>query len=284
MDFSFPSKEATNMAISTSAASSQNRQKKVPGLPLQEKHSRTPAHAFERAIDERLNRFGAVAMAETLEQRRLLSVSLISVNSQGVAGNRASDVASTSANGTYVAFSSFATNLGGAVQSGVENIYLRDTQTDTTTLVSAGLNGAAANGNSDSPKVSANGQVVVFASRATNLVTNDTSAVANIFVWNMATDTIKRVSVTPDGGNPNGFSDGATISADGSTVAFSSYANDLTVTPAVSSQHDNVYLDDLSTGKITLVSIDTAGTDGGNGASFDPKISGSGDFVTFRRV
>jgi len=222
------------------------------------------------------------AVIEMLEERRLMSVGLISVNSAGVAGNGASDEASTSSDGTYVAFSSFSTNLGGAVQNGIENIYLRDAQTGTTTLVSAGLDGAAANGNSDSPKVSANGQVVVFASDATNLVPNDTSTITNIFAWNMATDTITRVTVTPNGGNPNGFSEGATISADGSTVAFSSYATNIALTPAISTQHDNVYLDDLSTGKITLVSVDAAGTDGGNGASFDPKISGSGSFVTFR--
>ena len=222
------------------------------------------------------------SLIEMLEERRLLSVSLISVNSAGVAGNGASDEASTSSDGTYVAFSSFANNLGGNVQNGVENIYLRDTLTGTTTLISEGLGGAAANGNSDSPKVSANGQVVVFDSNATNLVANDTSTVTNIFVWDMATGAITRVSVTPGGGNPNGFSGGATISADGSTVAFSSYADNLVLTPVVSSQHDNVYLDSLQTNKITLVSVDAAGTGGGNGASFDPKISGSGQYVTFR--
>ncbi len=220
------------------------------------------------------------AIVEMLEDRRLLSVSLISANSQGAAGNAASDEASVSSDGSFVAFSSFATNLGGSVQNGVENIYLRDTQTGTTTLVSVGLNGAAANGNSVSPKVSANGQFVTFASAASNLVSNDTNGVSNVFVRNMTTGVTTRISVTPSGANANGFSGEPVISADGTEVAFSSFADNLT--SGATNGHDNVYETTLASGHTVLVSTAAGTSVAANGTSFDPSISGGGSFVTFR--
>jgi hypothetical protein len=217
------------------------------------------------------------AVIETLEGRQLLSVSLISVNSAGVAGNGASDEASVSSDGTFVAFSSYSTNLGGTAQSGIENIYLRDTATNTTTLVSAGLNGAASNGNSNSPKVSANGQFVVFASAATNLASNDMNKESsNVYLYNSANGG----TITCLTGNANGFSGEPVISADGNMVAFSSYAQNLTAN--ANNGHDNVYELNLTNNHYTLVSTAAGTTTASNGTSFDPSISGGGAFVTFR--
>ena len=80
-----------------------------------------------------------------------------------------------SADGHYVAFESKASNLSDAAQPGVTNIYKRDTQTGTTTLVSrvTGADGAGADGDSAAPAISPAGRFIAFESVADNLSTAD---------------------------------------------------------------------------------------------------------------
>ncbi|MGH9038560.1 MAG: TolB family protein [Acidimicrobiia bacterium] len=77
----------------------------------------------------------------------------------------------------------------------------------------------------------------------------------------------------------NSGSAGASISADGTKIAFYTEANDLG--PADAGNDHDVYVRDLLTGVTTLVSVNAAGTDGGNGFSLFPVISGDGTKVAF---
>src|SRR5207237_2809451 len=74
------------------------------------------------------------------------TTTLVSVNSDGTAsGDSSSDSPVISANGRYVAFRSYANNLiNGLTTDGNSDIYVRDLQTKTKTLVS--VETAAANG------------------------------------------------------------------------------------------------------------------------------------------
>lgn len=209
--------------------------------------------------------------------------SLISVNFAGTGGgNGPSDEASVTSDGRFIAFSSFATDLVPNDTNKVEAIYLRDSQTNTTTLVSVGANGAAADGNSTSPKVSDDGRFVVFVSTADNLVANDTNKAADIFIRDLQTGTTTRVSTALNGGNASGFSGEPVISADGMYVAYSSTANNLVLSPVISNGHDNVFLWNRVSGQTKLISVNGAGNNGGNGSSFDPSLSAGGNNVTFR--
>jgi Tol biopolymer transport system component len=77
---------------------------------------------------------------------------------------------SISADGRYVAFSSSATNLVTNALSLYRNVYLRDMQFGSTVLVSANAAGAGTSiGDSFAPQISADGQHVLFSSRAINL-------------------------------------------------------------------------------------------------------------------
>jgi hypothetical protein len=159
-------------------------------------------------------------------------------------------------------------------------------------LISKGLNGADANGDSgsapasgDSPtnspmSISANGQYIAFESSASNLVTNDhdTSGRFDIFVYNTITQSIERVSVATNGGDPDGSSTAPSISANGQYVAFASSADNLVagVTAGVS----NIYVFDLLTNTTTLVSVGANGSPA-NGNSLVPQISADGTHVTF---
>ena len=188
----------------------------------------------------------------------------MSVNDQGQQGNGDSggdlglgknnnnDWPSTmSANGNYVVFESSATNLvagSGAgnqnsessVVSGASNIYVYDTQTDTVALVSAGLNGTAANGESYFPAISADGNYVIFESTATNLVAGGTGGQAQTYVYDIQTGAIAFVSAAPDGLAADNESDFvSSISADGSVVAFGSLADNVVV-PDIGDGNSNI--------------------------------------------
>ena len=89
----------------------------------------------------------------------------------GAKGNFGSVGPSISSDGRFVAFRSSATNLDPADPDTTGDVYVRDLQTGTTTLVSRadGTPGAKGNGQSYAPVTSADGVFVAFYSSATNL-------------------------------------------------------------------------------------------------------------------
>jgi len=103
------------------------------------------------------------------------------------------------ATGQYITFASQASNLGANVENGVENVFVRDTcvvfptpvTTTTTTPCLAytllasqpgGTTPPPANGSSLVPSISGDGHTVSFISSASNLVAQDTNALADIFL------------------------------------------------------------------------------------------------------
>jgi Tol biopolymer transport system component len=93
-----------------------------------------------------------------------------------------------------VAFSSDATNLVAGDTNLVQDIFVRDRQTGTTTLVSKSSAGVGGDFGSYSPSISADGRYVAFASYATNLVAGDTNGAEDIFVRDRTSGTTTRVS------------------------------------------------------------------------------------------
>ena len=80
------------------------------------------------------------------------------------------------------------------------------------------------------------------------------------------------------------FSDGGKVSANGRYVAFESLAGNLTLTPPARQtlgNYVNIYLRDLLTGETQLVSVNHAGSQGGQGDSTNPTISPDGRYVAF---
>jgi VCBS repeat-containing protein len=114
------------------------------------------------------------------------------------------EVAALNANGRYVVFESDATNvIANHTPANQENVYVYDALNHTTTLISTGLNGASANGNSYRPSISPSGNQVIFASDASNLVAGDTNGKADTFVYDLGTHTMQLVSVAGDGTSGN---------------------------------------------------------------------------------
>jgi hypothetical protein len=132
--------------------------------------------------------------------------------------------------------------------------------------------------------VSADGRLVAFESRATDLLTRLTSGRSNIFVRDLISGATTLVSVdssgSQDGNNDSFF---PSISADGKFVAFESTATNLLTNP--SSGRSNIFVRDLTKGTTTLVSaVDSSGSQDGNDDSSFPSISADGRFVAFESI
>ena len=113
---------------------------------------------------------------------------LISVNSSSTgSGNGVSSEAGISLDGRYVVFASSASNLVLGDTNGFQDVFLRDLQVQTTTLVSCNFPGTAPGNNySCSPQVSDNGRLVLFRSKATNLTPSSVFGQENLFLRDIA--------------------------------------------------------------------------------------------------
>ncbi len=154
----------------------------------------------------------------------------VSVASDGSEANAASQAAGLQPgiclDGSAVVFASDASNLDEGDDNGFTDIFLRDRNTGTTRRLSKAPNGDSANGPSQYPAISADGRFVAFQSAASNLVDGDNNGHSDIFVVDLATGVMVRLSA-PDS-EPNGNSTAPQLNADGTIVVFQSDANNLT--------------------------------------------------------
>ena len=206
----------------------------------------------------------------------------VSVDNNGTAGNGAStEPAISSADGRFVAFTSVATLAPPPGGVGTQ-IFLRDAQTNTTTLVSQNAVGNPGDGASSQPTISADGRYVAFTSAATNLaLIPGGSGSTQIFLRDTIGNATTLVSREIGGNAGNGASSQPTISDDGRFVAFTSAATTLALIPGGSGTQ--IFLRDTTGNATTLVSRDTVGN-AGNGASSAPAVVGNGGFVAFVSV
>jgi hypothetical protein len=104
----------------------------------------------------------------------------VSLGSGGAEANGASTAPALSADGRFVAFESTATNLVAADTNNRADIYQFDRNTGVTRRVSINTNPALGGGLRPWP--TGNGGLTAFASTATDLVSNDTNGVSDVFV------------------------------------------------------------------------------------------------------
>jgi N-acetylglucosamine-6-sulfatase len=144
----------------------------------------------------------------------------------------------------------------------------------------ASLSGSDAQGDalSSDPALSADGRYVAFASAASNLVVGDTNGVTDVFVRDVVTKAVERVSVPAAGGESNGQSALPAISADGRYVAFDSSATNLVA--GDTNGTSDVFVRDRQTGSIERASVASDGTQG-TGSYERASISADGRYVAF---
>lgn len=209
-------------------------------------------------------------------------------------GNASSAMAgyrpTVSADGGVVAFGSASTNLvGGIDNNNGFDAFVFQRSTGTVTLASRSAAGPTTTGDGaifDAPQISANGAVVAFTSRATNLVNGqiDANITFDVFAWDRAGGVVSMISSAAgrQAVGADNTSSGPTISSDGRVVAFSSAATNLVAGQLDTNTVFDVYLHDRSTVATTLVShlpMNAAAV--GNDQSAFAKISGDGRAVVF---
>ncbi len=202
----------------------------------------------------------------------------VSVDTTGGDPDDSSGSPSVSADGRYVAFQSWATDLVPGGTDGRQNIFVRDRRTDTTARVTVDTTGGNPDDDSEDPVISADGRYVAFQSKATDLVAPD-GAIEDIFVRDRQTNTTTRVSANTGGGEPNGGSYNPAISANGRYVAFQSSASDLVASDG--NAVTDIFVRDLVANTTTRVSVDTTGGDPDD-HSFNPSVSADGRYVAFQ--
>ncbi len=196
--------------------------------------------------------------------------------------------------GRYVAFASEASNLaagfsdannGQSNQVNRRDVFVRDMQSNLTRLISVAPGGSSTgNSGSFTPAMSADGQVVAFESRSTDLVAADRNGQQDVFVRDLSsgfTELASRRSLLLPEENLTaaGVDWLEDVTPDGRYMAFLSTATDLT--PAIASGgSDNVYLRDRLTGAVELISVLPNGTNAGS-AEGSVRISADGRYVFF---
>ena len=106
-----------------------------------------------------------------------------------------------------MAFESDATNLVAGDGNGARDIFVKDLQTGAIWCASTDAQGVFGNGVSSSPDITADGRYVVFQSDAPNLVPGDSNGAIDVFIKDIQTGAIRRVSTDALGAGGNAASD-----------------------------------------------------------------------------
>jgi hypothetical protein len=180
-----------------------------------------------------------------------------------------SDEPELSGNAQRLVFSSTATNLLAGQTITGRQIYLVE-EIEDGILVSKSSSGTPGNGSSKSPSISFNGRFVAFITNSSNLTSDNDAGIEIAVRVDVSTGEIVRVDTTPEGTPGDAPVLDCAISSNGRFVTFTSGATNLS---SISGGRTNVYVKDLETGDLTLIS------QGANGAVPNANSS-SGVFIT----
>jgi Tol biopolymer transport system component len=218
---------------------------------------------------------------------RVLSTTPTGEPADGVSMN-----AAISADGGTGVFSSSATNVVNeeTTRAGGIGVYRIDLASNKRTRVDITPDGRGHAGQSVSPTVSADGRYVAFASDAS--LTDDAgparrdqprdkNGVFDVYVRDVLSRHTRRVSIASAGSDSDGPSYHPAISLDGRHVAFVSEASNLT--SARSSSHAQVFVRDMETGTIEMVSRSRAGRPG-DASSTRPALSRDGSVIAYQSL
>lgn len=190
-----------------------------------------------------------------------------------------------SADGRFVVFDSAATNLVPDDTNNLADLFVHDRILHTTERVNLGPGGVQADGESAWPAISSDGRYVVYFSRATNLVSDDTNRVGDVFLYDRITHKTQRISVGVGGIQATGgFSTFPVISANNRYVAFASTATNLIMDDT--NGFCDIFVYDLISNTMERVSVGTAGEQGNENSPFYtfPTISANGRYVAFESL
>ncbi len=206
----------------------------------------------------------------------------VNVSSSGAEANAGASYPSLSADGRFVVFSSFASNLVAGDTNGHADIFVRDRSAGTTERVSLSSAGAEGDDDANTTAISPDGRWVAFTSFATNFAPVSGGFV-QLFLHDRQSGTTELLSVSPSGACADGDSevDPGAFSTNGRWLTFWSSGTNLV--PGDTNGFADVFVRDLWSGTTELVSVDPAGGPG-DADSYYQTISGDGRFVAFHSL
>ncbi len=178
--------------------------------------------------------------------------------------------------GQFVAFYSKATNLGADPAHG--GLFVFSKTNSQIFRVDNTFDGSQVDGASYWPSFSSNGNLLAFQSDASNLVADDLNQTTDVFIYDLLSTSIVRVTIGLTGTGANGVSVMPSLDELGTTIVFRSNANEL-----VSGDFPiqiQIYSHNLVNGETQLVSKIPSGQPA-NGPSNLPSISGDGKSTAF---
>lgn len=220
------------------------------------------------------------------------SIERVSVGPGGVEGNGESFEPSISGMGHDVAFSSNANNLTYDKDPSGVNVYLRDMNSQTTTLISKDYKTGKGAGGSK-PSIDWNGRRVAFYSYAWTLVPGDNNNLWDIFLYEKSVtggaQPLRRITMAWNGGERNQGDESSsrvvtpTISGDGQYIAYSTTASN--VVPNDNNGVQDVFVYNTESNTTIRASV---GNDGAEGNASSPlgqgeriALSYNGNIVAF---
>lgn len=215
-----------------------------------------------------------------LRDTLLGTVSLVSEGIGGVQADGFSGPPAISGNGRFVAWATSASNVVPDDANSAFDVVRRDLLTGETRCVSLSMAGVPASGDSHSPALSEDGRFVVFVSGAPDLVAGDDNGKDDIFIADLQSGTLERIS-SASAAAADGDSSAPAIDAAGDTVAFVSDARNLVENDTNASP--DVFVWHRSSGAIERASVNSAEVQA-NGSSHAAAISANGDRVAFESL
>lgn len=213
-----------------------------------------------------------------LHDRQTHTTELISIDSNGVPADERAWLGDVSYDGRYVIFSSHCEHLVQPDYNGNRrDVFYHDRVTGLTRMIDLKPNGQNPWEGGSFSAISADGNRIVFRSLDGGLVAGDTNQDFDIFVYDVAAGTTRRVSVTSSGGQGNDMANRPAISADG---LFAAYDTTSTLVSGDSNGRSDIFVHELATGVTTRVSVRSDGAQANN-QSTQPWMSGDGRLVVF---
>ena len=171
----------------------------------------------------------------------------------------------------------FNDTMASSPNAATKDIVLYDCTTGERQVVTQGYDGETCNGICWRPDISDDGSTVVFQSKSTNLVAGDSASTWDVFLYDVASDTLECISVNAAGDFGNDDSVNIHVSGDGSIVTFESQSTNLDA--ANSDRYANIFVLDRDTGDLQAIAGD--GTPDGAEAATRPAISNDGRYIAY---